>query len=142
MLDILVLWGAKAAALLGVVIPFAPRRLVSANHAATVQGATREVRHRPGVRRAASESGEIRISGIPLTPAQHFDRVSSVIASALRSSQLATEMHDAARQQLEVVEFSIDRILDDVAEVMSLTPELLALRRPVAAVVPLHRRAA
>jgi hypothetical protein len=132
MLDILVLWGAKAVALLGVVIPFAPRRLPTAKQTVVSSTAVR----------STSPRADIRVPSLSLTPGQHFDRVGAVITQALRSSQLAAEMHNTARQHLEVVEFSIDRILDDVAEVMSLTPELKALRKPVAALVPLHRRAA
>jgi hypothetical protein len=54
-------------------------------------------------------------------------------------------MHEHARIQLEVVEFSIDRILEEVADVMALTPEMQRRFKPALVAIPAagqRRRAA
>ncbi|MFM9943387.1 MAG: hypothetical protein ACKVP7_28315 [Hyphomicrobiaceae bacterium] len=92
-------------------------------------------------RRATSEMA-IQIPGKALTPAQHFARVSQVVAHAICSANLATEIQEQARIQLEVVEISIDRILEEVAEVMALTPEMQRRFKPALVPVAGRHRAA
>jgi hypothetical protein len=151
MLQILGDAGTALLALLGVVIPFSPKsaRLSESSAAAPVRkwlscmprslpqcaGAGKEARPDRALQPIAVPAG-------PLSPTQHFERVGAVVATAIRSARLAAEIQEAARIQLEVVELSIDRILDEVAEVMALTPELSALRRIAPAAVPALRLAA
>ena len=143
MLDILAIAMSKAVTLLGVVVAFRPR----------LDNTQRKPLPRPvrvpdeNTRRlwskavAPKSAAPFRQPQKPLSPSEHFARVSMVVTTALTSARIVAQMHEAARTQLEVVEFSIDRILDEVASVMTLTPQMAAIVKPVPVVVPLRRAA-
>lgn len=73
----------------------------------------------------------IRLPAAIMRPAEHFARVGNVIQTAVRSAEFVKDVQEKARVQLEVAEFSIDRILDEVAEVMTLTPQMRPRLAPV-----------
>lgn len=151
MLETLASWASVAQALLGIVIAFPTRRIPAAKPLSDTPPAPT-----PGASWKSSILGKfagqaptpvtpIRIPSRVLTPAEHFSRTAQVITSALRSANVAHEMHQQARIQLEVVEFSIDRILEEVADVMALTPEMQRRFKPALIAVPAagtRRRAA
>ncbi len=130
----------SAFALFGIVIAFPIRRIMASEKipaaAANLPKASKT---------APAGNAGFRIPNRALTPAEHFGRAAQVITSALCSAKTASEMHEHARIQLEVVEFSIDRILEEVADVMALTPEMQRRFKPALVAIPAagqRRRAA
>lgn len=127
MINTLIGWSSGLLALLGIVIPF-PGRF----------GKLTEERRTSG--RPARD--DIRPATAPLKRTDHFAKVGRVISDAVATAAQIRDMQEKARTQLEVVEITIDRLLEDVAEVMALPVSLSA--RPVRATVsaPMVRRAA
>lgn len=74
----------------------------------------------------------------PLSPAQHWSRMAAVIETAGRATDLARELQEKALVQLEVAEFALDQIFDEVAEVMAITPRMRTTRERVTAARPSH----
>jgi hypothetical protein len=86
--------------------------------------------------------GTIRLAGAPLSAAQQFAKIGQVIGGAVVAASQIGEMHEKARIQLEVVEITMDRLLEDIADVMALPPSLMARTTPAMAKVSVIRRAA
>ncbi len=129
MLDTLATWSSGLLALLGVVIAF-PGRTRKPPAAAKWVGSP------------APHVGNLRLSAVPLSAAQHFAKIGQVIGSAVVSASQISDMHEKARIQLEVVEITLDRLLEDIADVMALPPSLMARTSPAMATVSAIRRAA
>lgn len=129
MLDTLATWSTGLLALLGVVIPFPGR-----------------ARKLPGVilraRASSPERGAVRMSATPLSKAEQFAKIGHVISGAVKAATQISDMHDKARIQLEVVEITMDRLLEDLADVMALPPSQMLRGAPVVANVTPMRRAA
>ena len=141
MLDNIGCWGTSMLAVLASVIPFVRMspKVSRTSNAESLQpilpGKTKRPLQSTAVR-------AIRIPQLPLSAAIHFERVGTVVTQAIRSARVAVDMQDAVRQQLEVIEFSIDRIFDEVAEVMALTPEMATIRQRYSATSAPHLRIA
>ncbi len=131
MLETLASWATSVSALVGIVIAFPIRGKNSTGGAATSL--------RPRRQQRAVET-PLQMPARALTPAEHFKRVSQVVSRAIRSTNLASDMQEQARIQLEVVEISIDRILEELAEVMALTPEMQRRCKPALVAVPVAIR--
>ena len=129
MLDTLATWSTGLLALLGVVIPFPGR-------ARKLPGAARRVRT------SAREQGAVRLSATPLSKAEQFAKIGHVISGAVMAATQISDMHEKARIQLEVVEITVDRLLEDLADVMALPPSLMLRGAPAVANVTPMRRAA
>jgi len=129
MLDTLAAWSTGLLALLGVVIAYPGR---------TQKPATADKRTAP----PSTQSGNVRLSGVPLSAAQQFAKIGHVIGGAVLAASQIGDMHEKARIQLEVVEFTVDRLLEDLADVMALPPSLMARTSPAMATVAAVRRAA
>lgn len=125
MIDTLIGWSSGLLALLGIVIPFPGRTGKLSGY------------HRIAVR---VPQADVRPAAAPLRRADHFARVGRVISEAVTSATQIRDMQDKARTQLEVVEITIDRLLEDVAEVMTLPVALST--RPVRVTVPVPIRKA
>lgn len=90
--------------------------------------AWRRVRESTSAQPTAPAAAPITVPSVRHAPGRQWDCVAGVVTAAARSMQLVGELQKSAQTQLEVVEFSIDSLLGELADVMRLSPELAAIR--------------
>lgn len=93
---------------------------------------------------AASLTGSARLPDAPLPRGAHWSRVAAVVDRATRSAATVRQAQAAALAQLEMAEYALDLLLDEVAAVMPL-PQAAARVVPTVAdiaVGPAHARRA
>ena len=90
---------------------------------------------------APAPQAAITIPSHQLRGASQWERVTGIIATATVAARNAATVQEAARVQLEVAEFSIDRIRDEIADIMAL-PAIASAPQAMMLIEPAHKIAA
>jgi hypothetical protein len=73
----------------------------------------------------AQPTKPVSVPAQPMPSAKHWTKVSAVIEGAAQSSRMVCDLQSAATQQLELAEYALDRLMDELSAVM--TPRRTAL---------------
>lgn len=119
---------AALAALASPIVAFAPAFAIALDQpsfAAVGRRSHARKVHRPAV------SAPERLITIPATTqplSAHWEKITAVVEATRRTAAHARELHETATLQLESAEFSLDRLFDEMSQLITPTPEMIAAR--------------
>lgn len=77
-----------------------------------------------------------RVPAQPLGPVAHWQRVAEVVERATSTARAVKDMQASARAQIEMAEYALDRLLEELAAVVPMDNRATMRRQPAAATPP------